>query len=163
MTAKSDYRVVVERNRLKFAAAHMATYSGQLEPLHGHNYALHVEVSGSLDSNSWVIDFSTLKRLAREICDRLDHRFLLQGDSEMLQITNDANTCTITSGSKSYRFPLEDVAELPIDNTTAERLAEWIGGRLAEELARKGATNLTGLRVGVEEAPGQAGWHTRSL
>jgi 6-pyruvoyltetrahydropterin/6-carboxytetrahydropterin synthase len=161
--APSQFSVVVERNRLRFAAAHMATYSGQLEPLHGHNYALQVEVDGALTADSWVIDFSTLKRLARQICERLDHRFLLQGDSDVLRIEHHENICTVTWNTKSYRFPLEDVAELPIDNTTAERLAEWIGGRLAEELMALGATNLTELRVGVEEAPGQAGWHTRSL
>jgi hypothetical protein len=42
---------------------------------------------------------------------------------------------------------------------TAERLAEWFAGRLAEELRAAGATNVTAITVGVEEAPGQAAWY----
>jgi 6-pyruvoyltetrahydropterin/6-carboxytetrahydropterin synthase len=59
---------------------------------------------------------------------------------------------------RGYVFPKADVIALPIDNTTAERLAEWLVGRLKDDLAAKGATNLTSITVGVEEAPGQAGW-----
>ena len=58
--------VRVERNRLRFAAAHMATFAGDCEPLHGHNYDLFVEVEGELTDESWVIDFSLIKQLARE-------------------------------------------------------------------------------------------------
>jgi 6-pyruvoyltetrahydropterin/6-carboxytetrahydropterin synthase len=59
---------------------------------------------------------------------------------------------------RGYVFPKADVIALPIDNTTAERLAEWLVGRLKDDLAAKGATNLTSITVGVEEAAGQAGW-----
>ena len=45
-----EYRVRVERGQLKFAAAHMATFAGQCEPLHGHNYAVTIEVAGSRDA-----------------------------------------------------------------------------------------------------------------
>jgi 6-pyruvoyltetrahydropterin/6-carboxytetrahydropterin synthase len=55
------------------------------------------------------------------------------------------------------------VASLPIDNTTAERLAEYLGGKLLETLRGEGADHLTRLRIGVEEMPGQAGWCTLIL
>lgn len=157
------YSVVVERNRLKFAAAHMATFSGGLEPLHGHNYALHLEVSGTLTPNSWVIDFSLLKRVGHEICGRLDHKFLLQKRSSLLAVAGDENTCTIVFGERTYQFPADDVAALPIDNTTAERLAEWIASEVGRELLARGMDNITRLKVGVEEAPGQAGWYETEL
>jgi 6-pyruvoyltetrahydropterin/6-carboxytetrahydropterin synthase len=158
------YRVVVERNRLKFAAAHMATYGGDLEPLHGHNYALHLEVAGTLSADAWVIDFRVLKRIGREICESLEHRFLLQGASESLTITRDETmTTTITFGRRRYVFPTTDVVDLPIDNTTVERLAEWIGGRVIEQLSALGAASITELTVGLEEAPGQSGWFRTSL
>jgi 6-pyruvoyltetrahydropterin/6-carboxytetrahydropterin synthase len=153
----SSYRVVVERNRLKFAAAHMATFLGDLEPLHGHNYALHLEVEGSLTSDSWVIDFAMLKRIGREVCDRLDHKFLLQGASSAIEIDRGDEVAINLSGRR-YVFPAENVSDLPIDNTTAERLAEWIGGEVLAALRGAGADNISRLRVGVEEAPGQSGW-----
>jgi 6-pyruvoyltetrahydropterin/6-carboxytetrahydropterin synthase len=48
------------------------------------------------------------------------------------------------------------VVQLPIPNTTAEHLAEWIGGELAAALRAKGANNLTALEVEVEETFGQS-------
>ena len=55
-------------------------------------------------------------------------------------------------------FPKAAVVALPISNSTSEQLARWFGTRLREQLAERGATNVTSLAVGVEEMPGQAGW-----
>lgn len=156
--ARPEYRVRVERNTLKFAAAHFATFAGQLEPLHGHNYAVTIEVAGELTDDSWVIDFATLKSLGRILCDELDHKFLLQRDSRELQIDEGMNNWKVRFLERGFVFPRADVLALPLDNTTAERLAEWFAGRLIAELRDRGASTLHSVTVGVEEAPGQAGW-----
>ncbi|MDZ7727277.1 MAG: 6-carboxytetrahydropterin synthase [Dehalococcoidia bacterium] len=62
-----------------------------------------------------------------------------------------------------YTFPKSDVAALPIENTTAERLAEWIAVRLADELATREGARFRRMTVGVEEMPGQAGWYTLDM
>ena len=159
----SDFRVRVERQKLKFAAAHFATFEGQCEPLHGHNYAVTIEVAGSLTDDSWVIDFSALKTMGKKLCDELDHKFLLQRDSRVLQIDEGMSNWKVRFLERGFVFPKSDVVALPIDNTTAERLAEWFAARLLDPLLARGATNLTTLTVGVEEAPGQAGWCTLPL
>ncbi|HET9199716.1 MAG TPA: 6-carboxytetrahydropterin synthase [Dehalococcoidia bacterium] len=159
---ETTYRVAVERNRLKFAAAHMATFTGDLEPLHGHNYALFIEVTGGLTQDSWVIDFGQLKRIGRDICGALDHKFLLQGASSLLSVDR-GDEVRVGFRDRSYVFPKRDVIDLPVDNTTAERLAEWIGGQVLEALRQAGATNIVKLRVGLEEAPGQSGWWESNL
>ena len=64
--------VTVEGIRLRFAAAHMATLGGELEPLHGHNYEVHCRVEGDLTDDRWVIDFGVLKRVLREACEALE-------------------------------------------------------------------------------------------
>ena len=158
-------RVSVERNRLHFAAAHMATFAGTCEPLHGHNYEVIVELEGPLTDDSWVWDFSDLKRATRELCEQLDHRFLLQRDTRVLDITEAEATWEVSFADKHYSLPKADVAALPIDNTTAERLAEWIGVQLRANLAKTTEPGAAGrtrqvLTVGVEEMPGQAGWYT---
>jgi len=155
-------RVSVERNRLRFAAAHMATFHGECEPLHGHNYDVIVDVEGSLTADSWVWDFGDLKRTTKAIVDELDHKFLLQRESRLLRSELDGDVWRVSFEGRRYEFPASDVAALPIDNTTAERLAEWIAGRLLESLRPK-AANMTRLTVGVEEMPGQAGWYTVDL
>ena len=156
-------RVTVERNRLRFAAAHMATFHGRCEPLHGHNYDVFVEVEGGLTEDSWVWDFGDLKRATKAIIDELDHKFLLQRESKLLRINELEDSWELTFAARHYRFPKEDVVALPIDNTTAERIAEWVAGRLAESLQHSGARNLAKLTVGIEEMPGQAGWYTVEL
>jgi 6-pyruvoyltetrahydropterin/6-carboxytetrahydropterin synthase len=156
-------RVSVERNRLRFAAAHMATFLDDCEPLHGHNYDVSVEVTGDLTRESWVWDFGDLKRTTKAIIDELDHRFLLQTQSKLLEIEEGSETWTLRFRDRRYEFPKPDVAALPIDNSTAERLAEWVAARLIAELEQRGTGNLTRLSVGIEEMPGQAGWYTVDL
>ena len=159
-----SHSVSVERQRLRFAAGHFATFADELEPIHGHNYDVIVEVRGGLTDESWVVDFSLLKRLTREVCEQLDHKFLLQMQSRVLSIRDcGAHFEVQYKDEPPYRLPKRDVAQLPIDNSTAERLAEYIAGQLAERLRADGPGGLAALRVGVEEMPGQAGWFETPL
>lgn len=153
-------RVTVERNRLRFAAAHMATFGGGCEPLHGHNYDVLLELEGELTADSWVWDFGAVKRAARAICEELDHHFLLQTQSKHLSIEESEDAWAVAFAGRRYVFPKEDVYPLPTDNTTAERISEWFAGRLLAALREQGATHLAKLTVGIEEMPGQAGWYT---
>lgn len=152
------YRVTVERNTLRFAAAHFATFEGRCEPLHGHNYDVIIDVEGELTEDGWVIDFSALKSIARAVCQELDHKFLLQRDSKQLQIDEGMSNWKVRFLERGWVFPKADVLPLPIENSTAEQLARWFAGRLRAALAERGATNLTSITVGIEEMPGQAGW-----
>ncbi len=157
------YRITLERNTLRFAAAHFATFGGDCEPLHGHNYGVTLELAGSLTPDSWVLDFSDAKRLARGICNELDHKFILQAKSRALTIARSGTAYEIAFGDRRYVMPVADVAALPIDNSTAERLAEWFAGRVVADLAGCGIANVETVTVGIEEAPGQAGWYTVTL
>ena len=157
------HRITLERNGLRFAAAHFTTSGGECEPLHGHNYDLFVQIDGALSADSWVIDFGMAKRIVRSLCEELDHRFLLAAASRDLQIDDTNGVVTIVHRDRRYVMPKADVAALHIDNTTAERLAEWFAGRLATALAAAAADNLTSITVGVEEMPGQAGWFTLDI
>lgn len=156
-------RVTVERNRLRFAAAHMATFGGDCEPLHGHNYDVIVELEGELTEDSWVWDFGEVKRLTRGIVEPLDHKFLLQAESKLLHIKEHEDAWEIGWKERRYSFPKSDVLPLPLDNTTSERIAEWVAGQLAAAFRARGAKSIRKLTVGIEEMPGQAGWYTLDL
>ncbi len=158
-----QHKVTVERNSLRFSAGHFATYEGDCEPLHGHNYDVIVEVEGDLTEDSWVIDFRLLKQIVRALCKPLDHRFILQRNSAVLSIGENGDYWEIAFGDRRYVMPKSDVCALPIDNSTAERLAEWLCLRIKDALAGAGATNVMSITVGIEEAPGQAGWCTLTL
>lgn len=155
--------VTVEGVRLRFAAAHMATLGDELEPLHGHNYEARARVDGDLTADRWVIDFSALKRLVRETCERLDHAFLLQRDSPLLAIEETDDGWSLRFGARYYVFPRSDVVPLPIANTTAELIAEWIWNEVAAALRAEGRANIHRLAIEVEEMPGQAGGYAADL
>lgn len=155
--------VTVERVRLKFATAHMATLGDELEPLHGHNYLVRARVDGDLTDDRWVIDFSALKRYVRDVCDFLDHHFLLQRNSPLLDIEERPTSWAVRFGERGYVFPREDVVALPIENTTAELLAEYIAETVVERLREAGHTNIRRISVDVQEMPGQAGGYARDI
>lgn len=63
---------------VEFAAAHqLHGYDGNCARLHGHNWRVVIEVTGSrLDSVGMVVDFKVIRREARDIAKRLDHGYL---------------------------------------------------------------------------------------
>jgi len=155
--------VTVDGVRLRFAASHMATLGDELEPLHGHNYVVSARVEGDLTDDHWVIDFSALKRLTREACDYLDHHFLLQADSTSLEMDLADGAWTIRFEDREYRIPEDDVIALPIENSTAELLAEWIAEQVIDGLREGAHSNIRRLAVEVEEMPGQSGGYARDI
>ena len=158
-----EYKVIVEKDYLVFAAGHFITYTGMCETLHGHNYRARVEVEGALDENSYVWDFVSLKRLMRRLVDELDHRMLLPRDNPELRVTEEGDGIQVLYKERRYVFPRNDVVLLPVPNTTAEMLARYLAGRVREELQRTGASTLSALAVEVEESFGQSAWCRQSL
>lgn len=156
-------KVKVEGGSLNFSSAHFITYGGKCERLHGHNYGVLVEIEGTLNKDKMVFDFTVLKRLTRDICQRLDHRFLLPMHNPHLGLQELSAAWEVRFGERRYVFPRSDVVELPIDNSTAERLAEFICNELRTELAAYDTANLHTIMVGVEEAPTQMGYYRVAL
>jgi 6-pyruvoyl tetrahydropterin synthase/QueD family protein len=160
------YRVLVKKGYLNFSVAHFISLGGKCERLHGHNYAVSVELEGELTEDRYVLDFVVLKRIVREICDSLDHHFLLPQQSQCLDISRSDGEWEIRFEDRRYLLPDRDVLPLPLDNITAERLAEYICDQLVAELEEQGVDGLesfTSITVGVEEAPGQTAFYKRAV
>jgi 6-pyruvoyltetrahydropterin/6-carboxytetrahydropterin synthase len=153
----SRFKVRVTKDYLVFCAGHFITYEGdRCERLHGHNYRASVEVEGDLDSNSYVVDFIALKDMTRTITDELDHRMLLPTQNKLIELKEDGANVRVTYRDRFWSFPREECVLLPIANTTSELLAEFIAGRLQQEIAIKGWAIPRVLRVEVEESFGQS-------
>lgn len=156
-----SFKVRVSKDYTVFCAAHFITYEGdKCEALHGHNYRVAAGVEGQLTEDSYVLDFIKLKNLLREICNRLDHRMLVPLNNPLFNIVQDDSNLTLHYQTKVYMFPREDVVLLPIPNTTAEKLAEWIGNELEADINTQG---LTTLEVEVEETFGQSAFCRKEL
>ncbi len=156
---RSPFRVQVSKDYLVFASAHFITFRGhQCESLHGHNYRVGVAVEGTVESESFfVLDFSVLKQIARRLVDEIDHKVLLPALNPKLAYREEGNRLAVDYfGEPAYVFPQTDCAMLPIQNSTAEMLAQYWGVRVRDELARGGYTHLTRLELEVEENYGQS-------
>ena len=155
-----SWSIELEKEYFKFSAAHFLIFpDGSAERLHGHNYRVFIEVDATLSEHGLVIDFKEIKPVVRELLDSLDERFLIPGEHPVLthSVRGDG-VVEIRYGDRYYAAPVEDVLVMPMNNTSSENLATWIGRevrRLLEE--RFGEVETRRLRVAVEETSGQRG------
>ena len=164
MIPPSGFRVHVTKDYLVFSSAHFITFAGhRCESLHGHNYRVGVAVEGAIDTESWyVLDFSVLKRLARELCDEIDHKVLLPLTNPKLTVDVQGGSVAVAyQGTPRYVFPVDDCALLRLPNTTVEMLAQYLAHRIIAGLPP--AVRATAIEVEVEENFGQSAAYREEL
>jgi 6-pyruvoyltetrahydropterin/6-carboxytetrahydropterin synthase len=152
-----SFKVRVTKDHLVFCSGHFISYEGdKCERLHGHNYRTAVEIEGDLDENRYVFDFIALKHRTRAITDELDHRMMLATRNTLIRVEEGPTSVRVRYREREWLFPREDCVLLPIENTTAESLARYVGQRLLEDLQRHHSFRPRILRVEVEENIGQS-------
>ena len=162
---KPEFAVHVAKENLKFSAAHFIAYPGFREPLHGHNYQVGVRVEGKLASTGYVIDFGLIKKITREIVDRIDEHTIIPANSDCLKIDRpEPGRVRVRYDSDEFIFPAADVAMLPIVHSSAEELARYIWGELVSALRARGALgDAASIEISVAEGPGQAAIYCRAI
>ncbi|MGD9715064.1 MAG: 6-pyruvoyl tetrahydropterin synthase family protein [Thermomicrobiales bacterium] len=151
------YKVRVSKDYLVFCSGHFISYEGdRCERLHGHNYRATVEIEGDLDENHYVFDFIALKNRTRAITDELDHRMMLPTRNRYILLEESDRSVRVRYRDREWLFPRDDCILLPIENTTAELLARYIGQRLLADLRTQHNYQPVVLRVEVEENIGQS-------
>jgi 6-pyruvoyltetrahydropterin/6-carboxytetrahydropterin synthase len=156
-----QFSIHVAKENLKFSAAHFIAYPGFREPLHGHNYQVGVRVEGRLGSTGYVLDFGLIKKLTREIVERLDERTIVPARSDCLAIdTSTPGRVRIRFESDEFVIPSSDAVMLPIAHSSAEELARYIWKELEDALRNRGAYDgVIAMEVSVAEGPGQAAFY----
>jgi dihydroneopterin triphosphate aldolase (PTPS-III) / 6-pyruvoyltetrahydropterin synthase len=153
----SRFSIHVAKENLKFSAAHFIAYPGFREPLHGHNYQVGIRVQGDLSASGYVLDFGLVKKLTKEIVDRLDERTLVPQRSDCLLIEESGAAVRIVYEGDEFILPRKDVCLLPIVHSSAEELARFLWDELRAALQASGALGaISSLEVAVAEGPGQA-------
>ena len=154
------WSIELEKEYFKFSAAHFLIFpDGTAERLHGHNYRVMVEIDGALTRFGLVLDFKAVKPVIRELVDELDEHWLLPGEHAELRVApRDDGVTEVRYQDRYYAAPTEDVIVLPINNTSSENLAGWVGNQLRDRLAERFPdVAIRELRVAVEETSGQRG------
>lgn len=157
----------------EFAAAHqIPNHDGKCRNLHGHNYRVHGEFGGFLNSapgspnEGMVVDFSIIKEIYKsEIHSYLDHS-LLVGSLPLPWFNSFGLSLTDRSvfSKQMVTFGFGKVALLDNPTTTAESLAWWILHRFdkALESVREvsrfvGVISITVFETSTSSAKAQVG------
>lgn len=157
---KKTWSIDIHKDYLKFSAAHFLIFpDGSAERLHGHNYKVYVDVETDLDPHGLVVNFKEIKPLVREIVDELDEYLLIPGQHPVLTCEpRDDGLSEIRYRERRYLIPSDEIRVLPISNSSAENLANYVAETLLERFAARFPHIRPGaLTVAVEETPGQRG------
>ena len=153
------FSIEIAKDYFNFASAHFLIFAnGRREPLHGHNYQVSVGMEGELDQAGVVMDFITFKPLVKRVCDSLDHRTLIQTESDALRVRRRTKDVEIFYRKQRLLLPRGDVILLPLKNTSTELLAEYLANQIRRGIQRQfPRANIRYMEVGVDEARGQKG------
>ena len=157
---QGKWKLHISKEAYKFSSAHMTIFpDGTKEPLHGHNYRVHVTIGLKDASFAGMIDFSQFKKSIFALCDKYDEKILLPKDNPKLQITRESDNFKVVFEDKTYSFPASDVMILGIENTTVELLAMQFVRELADafvsDIDRGRLGIVTSLAVRIDETDGQ--------
>jgi queuosine biosynthesis protein QueD len=141
-----------------FAAAHTLPYhGGGCANLHGHNYGVKVTVTGEIErlgtpTHGMIIDFSSLKTIWKEIHNKIDHSTIISLNPPMwYRRFDDAIRVAITEGQEDPEISVDSllgkVFHMPVRDTTAECMVEWI----AQEFQHSLPQGITVTRVELSE------------
>ncbi len=148
----------------KFSAAHFTVFSdGEAEALHGHNYRVTVELSGSeVDRLEFLVPAAAAKQEIRSQCAALDEKVLLPAACPHLELAEHGGILTAVLGARRYEFPSSEIVLLPVANVTVEALARFLWRRLRNQWAHL-RDRIDVVEVTVTETPGQGASYRRSL
>ena len=92
-----------------------------------------------------------------KIVAELDHYMLLPTGHATIEVNQTEQDVEVRHGDRRWVFPRGDCRLLPVENTTAELLARYIGGRLLAAIKDKTGVIPNRLVVEVDENQGQWG------
>lgn len=155
---KTAFSIRVYKQYFNFASSHFMLFKdGTREPLHGHNYRVQVKGNAPELSDDMVFDFLNIKPIVRKICDSLDHKLMIPKNHPQIIIEDrEKNYNIITPDESVFSIPKTDVLLMPIENTSAERIAAYLAYEIRSEVLAQYQFEFNELEIEVEETPGQS-------
>ena len=155
-TPARKFEIEIVKESLHFSAAHFTIFGpGQRENLHGHNFQVRAVIEGEIGEDGLTFDYSIIKDMLQEECDRLDEKTLLPELSPFLQLSESSDCVQAKFGDETIPFLPRDVLLLPVRNITVEELSNWFLDRL---LGNEVFQGLPIQRVSLKVASGSGQW-----
>jgi len=122
------------QENMKFSAGHFIILSkAEREPFHGHNFRVYLAITTTVGDTGISFDFRLYKKKVRELCQQLDHSFLIPSRSKFLKIKTYSDHYEIFFNQEKLVFLKKDVKLLPIRNISVEELSYWFITQLTED------------------------------
>ena len=101
--------------------------------LHGHTYELAVKVY-SRNEQDGETALGDVHKVSNEIFVSLHHRVLLASGGDNVHKDDSRILEYVGADDKRYMFPVADAMLIPVEQITAETLANWVATKIAEKL-----------------------------
>lgn len=101
--------------------------------LHGHTYELAVKVY-SRNEQDGETALGDVHKVSNEIFVSLHHRVLLASGGDNVHKDDSIMLDYVGTDDKRYMFPVADTMLIPVEQVTAETLANWVAIKIAEKL-----------------------------
>jgi 6-pyruvoyltetrahydropterin/6-carboxytetrahydropterin synthase len=152
------HRITIAREQYKFSCAHMTVFpDGTKERLHGHNYAVSVDIEVHRIDLDAMVPFAPIKSALAHLCDEWKDHVLLASRNPHFEVVRDADELEFKLCGERYVMPRGDALLLPVDNISVEALSAHLATLLRARIRRApGAQQVTSLIVTVAESPGQS-------
>ena len=103
-----EHRLLIDgwRTNLRFSSCHVLLKHDKCSRLHGHSYAVHLDIRGELDENHMLVDFGKVKRTLRSIADQLDHRTLVPTENPDIHLKTSDDGANLEVFMQDRRYSL---------------------------------------------------------
>ncbi len=145
------------KQNFKFSSAHFLIFDDQhAEKLHGHNYQVRVEIGipspEAIKDSGFFVDFNVFKKYIKSRLDQWDELVLLPERHPEMKFQPRGKGLEVTFRDRFYVFPVNEVALLPVNNTSVEQLSRLLAEDFVGEFR---SYKVSFVSVYVEETPGQ--------
>lgn len=145
------------KQNFKFSAAHFLIFDDQhAERLHGHNYQVQVDIKTpseeELHADGYFLDFNVFKKYIKSRLDQWDEIVILPEKHKDMKFKKNGKCLEVSFRDRFYAFPLNEVLQLPVTNTSVEQLSRLLAEDFFAEFKKYGVQEI---KVYVAETHGQ--------
>ncbi|MCK9506125.1 MAG: 6-carboxytetrahydropterin synthase [Porticoccaceae bacterium] len=150
--------IEIKKQDMHFSAAHFTIFSAsERERLHGHNFYVAAEITGTVKEDGLCFDYVGVKQRLRALCRQYDEYTLIAARSPYLSVTSEGDAYIVVFDGDRLTFKKAETLLLPVSNVTIEELAHMLLSELLEDTSYFDASDIVKLVIKVSSGPGQWG------
>ncbi|MEM0133256.1 6-carboxytetrahydropterin synthase [Acidiplasma sp.] len=128
-------KILGREKNLTWSSGHYVPDNIKCRRLHGHDYALDVEIQcNEISENGMVIDFTVIKNLVKPLIDSMDHKFIIPKND--IKYEKENNYYVYVNGQLKLVINSNEAFVFEYNVGSAEYIAIFIYNKLKNELIK---------------------------